>query len=336
MADGDRDRAARLLEAQIEFVLAQLGPEHFAGLVEVEVDAALSAVGQLELDRLVSRDQIKTTARKWATTMSVPGSIPELAGEITARLYRHRAQDENRIGEVIGTKQVEAFAETLLGLPSVSERLAESPLAIRLVSWCLYRIALDAAALNREVADRVPGLSSLFAAGGQLAETVAPGLQLNLDLRLRGLADSCARLLIRRASAPDGSGQEQTAYDAVVDLWSEKADEPMSSLLGYLSPDDLEDLLVLGYEFWLAFRDTPYLHALLDEGVDFFFDKYENLTLRELLEEFGVRREDIVEEALRFAPPVIEVLRENGMLAAFLRRRLEPFFRSDAVAMLLE
>jgi len=336
MTDRDRDKALRLLDAQIEFVQAQLGPDRFAGLVEMEVDQALLAARELVLDRLVSRDQIKATARKYVTTMQIQGSIPELAGEIAARVYGHRAQDENRIGEVLDTEHVEALAAKLLELPLVRERLPESPLAISVVSWWLYQIALDVVVRNRELAKRVPGLSSLLAAGGQIAGTLAPGARLDLDLRLRELADGGARFLLHRARAPGGSGDESPLYDAMIDLWLEQADESMGSFRQYLSQEDLEDLLVIGYELWLAFRGTAYLHSLLDEGVDFFFDKYGDFTLRSLLEEFGVEREDLVEEALRFAPPVIQALSENGMLAALLRRRLEPFFLSDAVLALLE
>jgi hypothetical protein len=336
MTDGRRDKALRFLEVQIKFVQAQLGPDRFAGLVEAEVDHALSAAGELVLDRLVSRDQIKATARKYVTTMQVQGSIPELIGEIAARVYGHRAQDENRIGEVVGTEHIEALAAKLLELPLVRAQLPESPLAISVVSWWLYRIAIDLVVHNREVAERVPGVSSLLAAGGQIVGTVAPGARLNLDLRMLELAERGARFLLHRARAAGGSRQESPVYDAVIDLWHEQADEPMSSFLQYLSRDDLEDLLVIGYEFWVAFRGTAYLHSLLDEGVDFFFDKYGDFTLSELLEEFGIEREDLVEEALRFAPPVIQVLSENGMLATFLRRRLEPFFLSDEVLGLLE
>jgi hypothetical protein len=336
MTDGHRDRALRLLEAQIKFVQAQLGPDRFARLVETEIDHALSAAGELVLERLVSRDQIKATARKYVTTMEVQGSIPELTGEIAARVYGHRAQDENRIGEVVETEHIEALAAKLLELPLVRERLSESPLAITLVSWWLYRIAIDVVVRNREVAERVPGVSSLLAAGGQIVGTVAPSARLDLDLRIRELAERGARFLLHRARAPGGSLHESPVYDAVIDLLREQADEPMSSFRQYLSQDDLEDLLVSGYEFWLAFRGTDYLHSLLDEGVDFFFDKYGDFTLRELLEEFGIERDDLVEDALRFAPPIIQVLSENGMLAAFLRRRLEPFFLSDEVLALLE
>ncbi|MDF2435551.1 MAG: hypothetical protein JWP44_5184 [Mucilaginibacter sp.] len=336
MTDGRRAKALRLLEAQIEFVQAQLGPDRFALLVDAEVDHALSAAGELVLDGVVSREQIKATARKYATTMQIQGSIPELAGEIAARVYGHRAQDENRIGDVLGTEHVEALAGKLLELPLVRERLPESPLAVSVVSWWLYRIATDVMVHNREVAARVPGVSSLLAAGGRIVGTVAPGARVDLELRLRELAERSARLLLHRASAPSGTRDESSVYDAVIDLWRQHADEAIGSFRQYLSQDDLEDLLVIGYEFWLAFRGTAYLHALLDEGVDFFFDKYGHFTLRELLVEFGIEREDMVEEALRFGPPVIAVLVENGMLAAFLRRRLEPFFLSDEVLALLE
>lgn len=337
MTEDRRDRALRLLEAQIEFVQAQLGPDRFAGFVEVEVDHALSAAGELILGEVVSRDQIKATARKYATTMQIQGSIPELIGEIAARVYGHRAHDENRIGEVVGQEHVEALVRKLLELPLVRERLRESPLAVSLTSWLLYRIATDVALRNRELAERVPGASSLLAAGGRIVGTVAPDARLDLDRRMRELAEHGARFLLRHAAgALSGSREESPVFDAVIDLWGDHAGEPVSSFRQHVSQDDLEDLLVIGYEFWLALRDTAYLQALLDEGCDFFFDKYGDFTLRELLEELGIEREDLVENALRFAPPVIQVMSENGMLAAFLRRRIEPFFLSEDVLALLE
>jgi hypothetical protein len=285
---------------------------------------------------MVSRDQIKATARKYVSKIQLPGSIPELAGEIAARIYGHRTHDENPLGQIVDTKQAEALAAKLLELPLLRERLPESPLAISVVSWCAYRIASGVTARNRELAERVPGVSQLLAAGGQIVGRVAPDAQLELDLRLRELAERGARLLLHRAKTPGGAADESALVDALVDLWREQADKPISAFREYVTQDDLEDLILLGYEFWLAFRGTPYLNALVDEGIDFFFDKYGGYTLRALLDEFGIQREDLLEEAMRFGPPVIDVLSENGMLAAFLRRRLEPFFLSDEVLALLE
>lgn len=38
----------------------------------------------------------------------------------------------------------------------------------------------------------------------------------------------------------------------------------------------------------------------------------------------------MLEEALRFGPPVLETLDERGYLDTVLRRRLAPFYASDA------
>ncbi|MGV7903950.1 hypothetical protein PJN93_29510, partial [Mycobacterium kansasii] len=91
---------------------------------------------------------------------------------------------------------------------------------------------------------------------------------------------------------------------------------------GVLTDGDVEDVVVLIFEFWRTFRDTDYFRALLDEGIDHVFDKYGDTSLYELLAELGVGREDMIEEALRFGPPVIATLDERGVIEDLLRRRL--------------
>ena len=40
-------------------------------------------------------------------------------------------------------------------------------------------------------------------------------------------------------------------------------------------------------------------------------------------------REDLIEEGLRFGPPVLDLLDERGYLDTLLRRRLTPFYASE-------
>jgi hypothetical protein len=275
-------------------------------------------------------------ARKYATTIEIPGSIPELASEIADRIYAHPAQDVNRLDEVIASKHVEAFTTKLLELPLVQERLMESPLVVEIVAEWLYRIGVDTAAQNRDLAGRIPGVASLLGVGGSLLGKAAPDAGVDFDTRMRDLAEQTARLLLRRAKGTANSPGEPWVQDAVIEKWREQADKPVSSLKDYVTQDDLEDLLILVYDLWVGLRETAYLHALIDEGVDFFFDKYIDFTLLDLLEEFGIGRADLVEEAHRFAPPIIDLLRANGMLRAFLRRQLEPFFTSPGTLALLD
>jgi hypothetical protein len=335
MPDPRQAKAEQLLEAQIRFFEAQLEPTQFGALLEQEVDAFLSAAAQITLGEAVTRTQIKDVARKYAVQMHIPGSIPELASEIADRIYSHRAQEDNRLGDVVASRHVEALVTKLLELPLVQERLIESPLAVEIVSEWLYRIAMETSARNKELAGKVPGLSMLMGTGSSLLGKVAPDAGVEFETRLRDLAEQTARMVLRSAKGSANSPDEPWLHDTVVDMWREQADKPVSSLRDYLTQEDLEDLFVLLYDFWLSFRETDYVHALIDAGVDFFFDKYEDTTLLGLLEEFGIARADLVEEANRFAPPIIELLRERGLLSAFLRRRLEPFFASEAALALL-
>jgi hypothetical protein len=334
MPDANRELAERLLHAQVAFLAAQLEPARFVVLLEQEIDLFLTAAEDLTVGAIVNRDQIKDVARKYALTFDIPGSIPELASEIADRIYRHPAQAENRLGDIIAKRHIEAFSTKLLELPLVQERLMESPLLLEIVSELLFRIASDTAAQNRQLAGQIPGLSSLLGAGGSLLGKVAPDAAVDVEVRMRELSAQMAKLMLRRAkhSALD----EPWVHDTVIEAWRERSDQPVSSLRDYMTQEDLEDLLVLVYDFWLSFRETDYISALIGEGVDFFFDTYADFSVRGLIEEFGVSRADLIEEAHRFGPPAIEVLRANGMLEAFLRRQLEPFFLSESTLALLD
>lgn len=333
-----RDKAQRLLEAQIAFLKAEIAAARFAGLVETEVDHALRAAETLSLNQVVTREQIKATAHKYATGMEIHGSIPELIGEIADRVYRHPAHREHLIGEVVGRQHVAAVVGKLFEMQALREqllhRLNQSPLTAAWLSSFLYRVASDFLHDNRERIERVPGVAPLLNAGGQLVGKVLPAP--DADLRLREFAERSAGFLLRHTDdAMTGSMEDAPLHDAVMELWDDHAGEPVSAAGKYVTQPDLEDLLVIGYEFWLDFRDSEYLRALIDVGVDFFFDKYGDFALRELLDDIGIGREDLIEEALRFAPRVIQVLDETRLLDQLLRRRLEPFFFSDDVLAIL-
>jgi len=114
-----RDKARRLLEAQVEFLQTQLSGDRFAELVKTEIDHALVAAGKLRLNEVVSREQIKATADKYTTLMQIRGSVPELAGQIAERLYSHRVHDQKRLGEVIDQQQFKDLVGKLLEMPAL-------------------------------------------------------------------------------------------------------------------------------------------------------------------------------------------------------------------------
>ena len=74
---------------------------------------------------------------------------------------------------------------------------------------------------------------------------------------------------------------------------------------------------------------------MLDSGVNAFFDKYGDTTLMGLLDELGVTRALMLDDARRFLPPVMEKLRAEVLLEAWLRRHLEGYFQRPETLELL-
>ena len=81
--------------------------------------------------------------------------------------------------------------------------------------------------------------------------------------------------------------------------------------------------------------DTEYTGHVLDACVDVFFERYGEYDVAALLAEVGIGRDDLVEDLTAFARRSSRRRRPDGVLAAQIRKRLEPFFRSAAVPELL-
>ncbi len=110
----------------------------------------------------------------------------------------------------------------------------------------------------------------------------------------------------------------------------------MADLKELVSSEDIQELFVIVFEYWRDLRHTDYFNAMLEAGVQAFFDKYGDTSLTGLLDELGVTRELMLDDARRFLPPVMAKLQSEGLLEAWLRRHLEGYFQAEQTLKLLE
>ncbi len=335
--------ANQLLEAHVDFQIRQLRGAEFPALVRSEVAWALDRGQQLTLDDVVSREHVKAVVGKYVAAFRLPGSIPEVAGEIATRLRNHAA-NEATLGEVIPRRHVEGLVEKIAELRMARERVAAHLIDnTTLHAWLadfLLSVASSAVSTNRARAEKVPGVASMLSLGervvGGTIGGVVGGAAHEVDQRAHEFAERAAAGLLHRWQdrLADSLTDAQFAA-ALLELWDGLAERPVHDLLDTVDDADLEDLLAIGYAGWLDIRTGAYLAALIDGGVDYFFDVYGVLTLPDLLEEFGLSQADLVEEALRFAPQAIAALDDAGLLAELLRRRFGDFYRSPEARALL-
>ncbi|MFT3661489.1 MAG: hypothetical protein QM809_08840 [Gordonia sp. (in: high G+C Gram-positive bacteria)] len=307
MPDSDDALAARLLDAQVAFALRQLTDEaEFQALVEEEIDAFFDESGTMPLEDVMPRDLIKQVAHKYAMQFPVEGAIPELAGQVAARLYRHEVHEATSPSDVIETRRFDELASAAVDL-RLSRRAIDQVLDSPATEDTVVEV------VQRAVEDRF---------GRRVGR--------RLSRWVERLTRSGTKMVVD--SARDDS--DELLLDAVRDFWRGRADRSVDGFRDTVSESDVEDMVVIAFEFWRDFRQSEYFRTLLDAGIDEVFDTYGATPLADVIEDLGIDAADLREEALRFGPVVIERLDRQGYLEHVLRRRLAPFFASPEFAAL--
>ena len=340
MSEEKRKKAEQLLNAQVEYLMAQLEGEAFSELLRREVDIVLEEAEKLRLNEVVSVDQIHETARKYAVEMEIPAAVPELIGEIAERIYNHPGHDNNRFGDLVEDHEIEEVVQVLVEMKDLRERVihevAESPLILNLISDMLYRGIRGFVTEGTNMASSIPGASSMMKLGKSMMDRTAPGLEKTAEKNIKKYISTNTRPIIRYTEKRLNENIDNGELEkAVMEFWEELRERKIGEFRNYISRSELEDAMVTGLEVWKKVRRTRYLDSLIRAGVEFFFEKYGETTLAELVQEMGVTAEMIVEDGERFAPPIIAVLKEKGILQDALRRRLEGFFFDEKTLELL-
>ena len=328
----EQDLAERLLEAHVAFEVTALRERGLELAVDA-IDRVTGLTKDVRLDDVVQREQVKGVATKYVAQHRLRGAIPEVAAEIAGRVRAHPA-DETRLGELVERRQVAELVTVISELRTLRNQvlrsLASTPGLQAGVGGLVHGIATGGVRQGLRIGRRLPGV----AAGIGIGERVAGGAVEGLDRRSRELAEHGAAALLGylgdRATLSD---DELRA--AVLEIWDAMAEQPIAALTGALSDEQLTDLCAALYAVWLDLRTSPYITAVVEAGIDHFFDTYGDTPVSELLAEFGLSRADLVEEAERFVPPLIAGLDRAALLEELVRPRLAAFYASPAARALL-
>lgn len=340
MTNDQSELAERLLDAQVEYIIGELSGDRLADVVARDVDDLLTVLDATTVAELVDRADVKATAYRIVGQPGGSDLVRSMVVGIGEATYQLTANDEHHLGDIVDREQVQALVHKVLGMRALHEeilrRLGDSPTVATAASWFVTKLVSDVMQQNRELAERVPGVSSLLALGDRAADRVRGARSRHLDQLLGDMAGKGAQVALRRVNnALRHTMAEAPLHDAAMEIWDLHADDKVSGLKGYLSQEDFRELAAIGHEFWLILRDTEYVGELVDAGIDVFFDSYGDGSVAGLLTELGLERDDLVSEAMRYAPAIVEALKADGRLAELIRRRLEPFFHSRVVLDLL-
>lgn len=341
MAKRMHPQAKALLEAHVAYMADRLSGKSLQNLIETEVDHLLADAEKVTLNEAVTRDMIKETARGYAVELELSGAIPELVGDIARALYGHPIHNFTTLNDLLPDGLFEEFLDKVLEMRELRERIVHEAVANPVYSALASDVMLEGIrGYAQQGADRarsLPGAAQAARLGQSLFGAALPVLEETLEDNLRKyIRKSLQGILNRSEDFLLEHFNEEKIRELALDVWDLLKDKRLADLKKGVSELDVEEFFVIGYEAWREVRQTPIYSAMIDSGIDSFFDKYGDSSLREILDEMGITREIAIRDAMRFAPPVLTMLKKKKMLEPVLRRNLEGFYQSASAAKILE
>jgi hypothetical protein len=328
------DIANKLLELHVQHEMASFDEVTLMAWIREESGTLLNWVRTINISQLVSAQKIKDVIKTNVVDREIPGAIAEIAGEAAAHLFTSEQHLNTHLSEIIDNKQYEGFVEKFLELreqrTEVLNHIIDLPIYRDLISGVLYQAITRYIYESNIISKKVPGVSSMLKMGSKMVSKTVPKLGGAVEDNVKSyISNNLGFILdVSKSFFEDTLTDDEIKVSAMdfLDLLEDKTlgefQEGMDSL-------DLSEFVALGYEFWLRFRNTDYFKNSYELMVDYFFDKYSEGDLGILLDDLTITQELVVTEADRFAPQIINTLKESGQLEGLIRRRLERFYTSE-------
>ncbi len=332
--------AAALLEAQVDWIVAGLTGSDLDALIDDDVERFLAMAAEHPVRDFVDPTALRRTARRALRIAATSRVGTDLATRLAEAVHDDPAAGEYLLSDIVDRADVEALVESFLRMRHVHtkalDRLADSPRVGTVASKFVARIVSDAVAQNREWAEKVPGVSSLFSLGTSAAQRVRNVADKPLDAVFSDATDKGARFAIRRTNAAILDVLANAPVrEAAMESWDLQAGESIREFYDYLRASDVTQIAGLLHQVFAHAAASPYAAHLVDVCVTAAFDRYAEMDLARFLHELGVTRRDLVTQLRRHLPRAIHAMAASGDLDRAVRNRLAPFFGSPEVLALL-
>ena len=340
MTKAKHEVADALLEAHVKHELSALKGAKLRRFLKEEVEALFGYAGEVTLGRITTAEQVMGVIRRIVVNMELGTGIPELAADMATEVVNAPVQKTTTLNQIITREQATGFLEEALELKQQRERaiseIMAHPVYQELVSNLVYQGVVNYLYEDNVITKSVPGVGSMMKFGKRMANKAVPGLDESFERRFKAwLSDSLPGLISRSEQFLHKSLTDDELRDSVMAVWVSLEDRTIEELQEGLGDLQLQEFVVLGYEFWLQFRKTPYFEGCVEAVVNHLFELYADRPVLDLLDDVGVTQELVLAEIDGYAIPVIDVLRDEGYLEALVRRRLTPFYQSAAARKLL-
>jgi hypothetical protein len=335
-----KDLIHQLLEAHIEHELNRFKDEAYKRTIEEEVTAVFEWVKKIKLKEVVTPEQIIGIIRRNVVELPVAGGVTELTGEMSQKVLASSQNKKTSLEDIFARKQYDDIVDKVGSLKTARNdlihRLVTSSAYSQQISEVLFTGIKEYLLEENIIAKKVPGVSSLIRMGKFAVNKTMHSLEVAIENKVKSYIESNLESTIRRSEKSLINYFDETRIvDTGEEIWESIAETKLSKYFTAIDDNDMEDFIVIGYDFWLHFRKTKYFKGIYTELVKYFFKKYGDKELDVILEDIGVTREMVINELIEIVAPGIEKALSIGYLEERIRARLEDFYLSKKATALI-
>jgi hypothetical protein len=215
-------------------------------------------------------------------------------------------------------------------------RIVESRAFSNLISHILYKSIKGYLLSENVLLAKFPLVPSLLKFSREALQRLLPpiaGLESAIDRRLEAYIESIGEKTIRNSREfLNEFIDDNLILETGEEIWEAVFQNSLAEYFSKIDTNDLEDFILIGYDFWLHFRQTDYFKEIYQELVIYFFKKYGDKELDLIIEDVGVSKEMIIREIIEVVTPGVEKALAMGHLEERVRARLADFYFADATA----
>lgn len=333
------DLAHALLEAHVAFEVSRLKGEPLERLIDEHISATFVWLSSAKLNDIATRERIIGLIDRVVINLRVSGGITELAGEMARAVVSSESSADTFVSEVLDRTSYEEFTEKLLGLESVRSEVigmaTQSPAFSSVASRILSHGVIDFV-FRKQSTRTGPLAGKLSDLSSSLLSGILPKLEQRVEERLSRYIEKHRPRIASEGKRHLTEVLDQDSLRSIADeVWDVLSKLSLADAFAFVGARDVEDFVVICYEFWLRFRKTRYFQSILSELVGYFFDKYGDESVFSLIDDMGVSEQMVKEELWVFLAPLLEQAHADGFLEERIRAHFAPFYQSQHVAQLL-
>ncbi|RJP44524.1 MAG: hypothetical protein C4548_05880 [Desulfobacteraceae bacterium] len=329
----------QLFEAHVQHELNRFKPRAFQQTIREETAALFQWINNITLREIVTPEQIIGVIDRNVVKLPIAGGITELTGEMSRRVLAAPQNKTTTLEDIFPRKPYDDIVDKIGGLEKARQdlihNLVNSSIYSQQISEVLFTGIKEYLLTENIFAQKVPGLASLIKIGKFAVNKTLHPLEVAVEKTVKSYIEKNLGNTIRRSEKSlNAYFDEAHIIEMGDEIWTSVSEKKLSEYFTMVDAGDMEDFIIIGYDFWLHFRKTPYFKAIYTDLVYFFFEKYGDRELDLIAEDVGVTEEMVVDELVQTLSHGVKKALAGGFLEARIRARLENFYLSPETAIL--